>query len=454
MKKVLLVYPPFCTPASPPFSLINIESFLKANYSGEVNILDLNLEFHKQKFPEYQKYFQDETNWIDYETKASQYFKESKHIYSENNKLVVNGEEPELFNELLKQITDKNPDVVAFSIVYSSQAFFALSLLKAIKSLNSSKKKITTVIGGPAINEKLIQASDKTLNNDIELLELILDKKIVESKLNFNYTANYNSVNLKNYFTPKPVIPIKTSNGCYYQQCVFCSHHKNAKYTNYSLELIKKNIIASKQKYFFLIDDMISAKRLLEFARQVKDLKIKWACQLKPTKEYNFSVLKKLKDAGLEMVMWGVESGNQRILDAMKKGTNVSDIKQVLVNVHKNKIKNIVYIMFGFPTETKEEFIDTIDFLKENSENIDLVSTSIFGLQNDTKMFSNPQKYGISSVTEEKRTVLEPKIEYETTSGLSRKEAAKMREKYKKTFERINKYPKNMNYFREHMLLK
>ncbi|MBU1202120.1 MAG: radical SAM protein [Nanoarchaeota archaeon] len=447
MKNVLLVYLPFCTPASPPFSLTSIYSFLKANYNGGVSLLDLNLEFHKLKFSSYQRYFQDEKQWANYEEVFSDYFRESSKVYSENNRLVVDGKNPELFDELLNQILDKKPDVVAFSIVYSSQSFYALLILKALKG------KIKTVIGGPAINERLSLIADKTLSNDVELLEFISEKKTDSTKLDFNYVTDFNVFKLKEYFTPKPVVPIKTSTSCYYKQCTFCSHHKNVKYVEYPLEIIKNNIKSSKQKYFFLIDEMISVDRLLKFAEIVKDLNIKWACQLKPTKEYTSVVLKKLKDAGLEMAMWGVESGNQRILDLMKKGTNVLDVKTVLKNTHDNGIKTIVYIMFGFPTETKEEFLDTINFLKENSKYIDLVSTTVFGLQSNTKIYEKPGGFGIKNVNEEERIVLEPKITYEITSGLTKEGAMKLRKNYKKTLEKINKYPKGMNYFREHMLI-
>ncbi len=424
-----------------------MNSFLKANYSGDIDILDLNLEFHKLKFPSYQKYFQNTMQWNNYEEEVNEYFKESSKVYSENNKLVVKGENPELFEELLKQIIDKKPDLVAFSLVYSSQAFYAYSILKALKGT------IKTVIGGPAINEKLSLIADNTLANEIELLELILNKKVETAKLDFSYLTDFKVHKLKDYFTPEPVIPIKTSNSCYYKQCVFCTHHNNAKYIEYSLDLIKKNIILSKQKYFFIIDDMVHVNRLLEFADTVKNLKIKWACQLRPTKEYTVEVLKKLKQAGLEMVIWGVESGNQRILNLMKKGTNVLDVKKVLKQSSDAGIKNVTYIMFGFPTETKEEFLDTINFLKENTDNIDLVSTSIFGLQKESKMFGEPENFGIKNVCEEKRTVLEPKISYEIISGLTKKEVIKLRDNYKKTLDKINKYPKGMNYFREHMLI-
>jgi len=422
-------------------------SFLKANYSGKVDVLDLNLEFHKLKFPSYQRYFQNKEKWVNYNKTVNDYFKESSKVYSQNNKLVVNDYKPELFDELIKQIIEKKPNIVAFSIVYSSQAFYTLSILKALKG------KVITIIGGPAVNEKLSLVADKTLNSEIELLTFISENKIDKTKLNFNYTTNFSVHKLNEYFTPKPVIPIKTSNSCYYKKCVFCTHHKNIKYTEYPFEHIKNDIKSSKQKYFFLIDDMISTNRLLKFAKTVKNLKIKWTCQLKPTKEYTTKVLNKLKKAGLEMIIWGVESGNQRILNLMRKGTNVVDIKTVLENSHNNKIKNVTYIMFGFPTETKEEFLDTINFLKENSINIDLVSTSIFGLQNNTKIYAKPEEFGIKNIVEEERTVLEPKICYETTSGLTKRDIIKMRTNYKKTLNKINKYSRGMNYFREHMLV-
>jgi anaerobic magnesium-protoporphyrin IX monomethyl ester cyclase len=136
----------------------------------------------------------------------------------------------------------------------------------------------------------------------------------------------------------------------------------------------------------------------------------------------------------------------------MNKGTNVNDIQNVLLNSKKANIKNITYIMFGFPTETKEEFLDTINFLKENEKNIDLVSTTVFGLQKDTPLFNNPNKFGIKKIIEKQRTILEPKIYYEVEKGLSKEQILKLKENYKKTILKINKYPKEMNFFREHMI--
>ncbi|MFH1972061.1 MAG: B12-binding domain-containing radical SAM protein [archaeon] len=415
--KILLVYPPFCTPASPPYSVTNLHSKLK-----DSEVLDLNLEFHKLMFPIYEEYYQ-KGEWKDYDLLTTEYHRKTSITYAKNNRKVINGKKPEFFDILLEKIKEKKADIIAFSVVYSSQTFYTHALLKELKN---------TVVGGPAVNKKLIDLTDKTL--DIPNTDLPLKFK-----------------NVNEYFVPNPVIPIKTSSTCFYKKCSFCTHYTDSVYCEYDLENIKETIVNSKQKYFFLIDDMIPTKRLLKIAEMMKPLNVKWTCQLKPTSDLNYEVLKELKESGLSFIMWGVESGSDRILTLMNKGTNKKDISKVLTDSHKAGIKNMIYIILGFPTETKEEFLETIGFLEKNEKNIDLVLTSIFGLQKGSEIYKNPKKFGIINVIEEKRTLLEPKISYKTNQGLTQKEAKELRKKYKKTIDKINKYPKAMNFFREHM---
>ena len=175
-------------------------------------------------------------------------------------------------------------------------------------------------------------------------------------------------------------------------------------------------------------------------------------CQLRPTKDLDKETLNILFDSGLKMIIWGVESGNDRILKLMQKGTNPEDVVEVLSNSKKAGIKNVLYIMFGFPTETKEEFLDTINFLKSNQENIDLISTSTFGLQKGTPIYNHPEQFNVTEIKETKRTVLEAKISYQISSGLSQEEIKQLKKNHKNTLEKINKYPKEMNFFREHLL--
>jgi radical SAM superfamily enzyme YgiQ (UPF0313 family) len=443
MKNLLLIYPPFCTPASPPYSLANLLGFLRKNTGLDVSAADLNIRFHELKFKKYQDYFKNFRNDMeDYDNMSKEFVQQSKDVYLKNHKEILGGKKPEFFDILLKEITDRKPDIAAFSIVYSSQAFYASALIEELKKLG-----IKTIIGGPAVNSKI--KADYCFCNETEFLEFLNSKK---TDADYNYTADFDDFDLNKYFVPEIVLPVKTTSSCYYQKCVFCGHHGNVKYKEYDLKLLKRLLEKTKAKKVFIIDDMISAERCLAIAKIMKELGIKWMCQLKPVKEYDEKTLKTLSDSGLKIIIWGAESGSDRILNLMKKGTNIRDVEDVLKLSHAAGIKNVIYIMFGFPTETKEEFMQTIDFLKKNQEYISLISTSVFGLQEETLMCRNPEEYGITEITKDERTLLEPKLSYKTKSGLSNEEAKELRKRYKKTIEKINKFPAKMNFFREHML--
>jgi len=440
---ITLIYSPFCTPASPPYAITRLYSFLKNNLnkSYNLNILDLNIFFHNLKFQKPNK-----------ET-LTHFAQESNKIYSQNNNLVVDGKNPEFLQECLAEILKSKPDVVAFSLIYSSQCFYTLALIKELKKYN-----IKTIIGGPAVNSKLIVIADFFLKDEIELYDYITKENVYHdekklNKLNYNVILDYSIYNKKDYFVPELVIPLKTSTCCFYQKCTFCTHHGNGLYQEFSLDDIKESIIKSKAKFVFFIDDMFSKDRLLKLAEIVKPLNISWMCQLKPIKDFDEKTLQTLKESGLKLIIWGVESGCDRILKLMKKGTNKYNIQEVLENSKRVGISNVVYIMFGFPTETENEFIETIDFLKTNDKNIDLISTAIFGLQEGSYIYSHPQEFEIKEILKEERTVLEPKITYILNKGMSQEEAKKFRDKYKKTLEKINKFPKTYNFFREWMLV-
>lgn len=450
--KILLVYPPFCTPVSPPHSLVHLYWFLRENSAAdlELEILDLNLLFHNRKWKQQGDYFRsfaDKYNRSTYEQISKRFMNESTLTYAENNKKVVREQTPEFFDDFIEIIVKKKADVIALSIVYSSQTFYSYALLKKLR-----EKNINTIIGGPAVNQKLQEVST-LLKNEIECLEYISQRGIDKNTLKIIQSVDFSILPLQDYFTPEIVLPLRTSISCYYKQCVFCTHHGNKKYIELPLDTIKKTIVRSGAKKIFLIDDMIPKRRLLEIAHALKPLNVSWMCQLRPTTENNAETLKILHESGLKIILWGVESGSQRILDLMKKGTIIEDIKQVLKDSRDAGIKNGLYIMFGFPTETKQEFFETINFLKSNEQNIDQVSSTIFGLQETAPMFSHPEKYDISGIELQKRTILSPKVLYKTNRGLTQKEATIIRKRQKNGLGKINHFPEAMNFLREHMLL-
>ena len=440
MKNLLLVYPPFCTPASPPYSITNLYSKIKSNSNINVSAIDLNVEFHNLFFKNYLDYFKDLNKWSDYKEVSTRCREDFNNVYSNNHKLILNNKLPQGFNQLLELIVKKKPDVVAFSIVYSSQVFYAYALIKKLKELN-----IKTIIGGPSVSSKLKSEADLFFSDESALFNYL--------KISINNTRalDFSIYDLDKYFTPEIVLPLKTSSTCYYKMCAFCSHFSNKKYEEYDLDFIDKTIKHNVSKYFFLIDDMIHSKRLLALAKIFKKYNCTWACQLKPTKDFSKEVLHELKESGLKFVMWGVESGSNRVLNLMSKATNKDDIALILKNSKESGIINTVYIMFGFPSETLDEFNETINFLKDNRDNVDLVLSSIFGLQKGTRVYLNPEKYFITKIFEEKRTLLDSKISFDVSSGITTIKATKLRKSHLKLLDKINKFPRKTNFFREHM---
>ena len=88
MNKVLLIYPPFCTPASPPYSITNLYWFLRNNLSNDYDLdaLDLNVKFHNKVFSKFGEYYKNLDNNFDlkeYEEITNQYNKITHKTYSE-----------------------------------------------------------------------------------------------------------------------------------------------------------------------------------------------------------------------------------------------------------------------------------------------------------------------------------------------------------------------------------
>ena len=405
--KVLLLYPPFCSPASPSYSLTNLAAAIEANSDYEVEILDLNISYHRKRFPEAKEAFQKGGD-------IKKYFFESTQVYSLENKKVIAGENPQYLQEFVELIEKKKADYVALSVVYSSQTFYCYALLKELK-----KRGIACFVGGPAVNHKLLEFAT-FLKDESALLQKIGVEKIEDKKvLDFSVYSDY--------FVPEIVVPIKSVNTCYYQQCSFCTHHGNLTYKEYSLEEIENTLVRSCAKKVFLLDDMNHKERLLALANVMKKLHIDWMCQLRPDVVWDKKTLETLYSSGLRVVLWGVESGNNRILKLMRKGTKVEDIEIVLKHAKEVGIKNVVYMLFGFPSETKEEFLESVTFLERNTENIDLVSPATFGLQVGSPMYTHYEDFGIQTITQKERTILAPKILYTLKTGLSQEEAEKLK---------------------------
>lgn len=78
----------------------------------------------------------------------------------------------------------------------------------------------------------------------------------------------------------------------------------------------------------------------------------------------DYEMLKKFKDAGCWMISYGIESGDQEVLDSIKKGTTVEQAERAVNLTKKAGLSVIAHCIFGGPKETKKTIQKTIKFVK------------------------------------------------------------------------------------------
>ncbi|MBZ9577940.1 cobalamin-dependent protein [Patescibacteria group bacterium] len=169
-------------------------------------------------------------------------------------------------------------------------------------------------------------------------------------------------------------LPILGSRGCAYR-CSFCAQDKIYPRPNYrkSEDIIKEleymcNRYDARYFGFFDTNFPFSIEFGLQFCRELIQRglhkKIKWCTETR-VDLVNEELLLMMKRAGVHLVMFGLESGNQAVLDRNNKGTTLEQARRTMRIVKKSKIYTLGSFILGLPGETKETCEETIKFAKE-----------------------------------------------------------------------------------------
>jgi len=167
--------------------------------------------------------------------------------------------------------------------------------------------------------------------------------------------------------------PVFTSRGCAYK-CIFCSRPWGSKVRYRSIQNIIEEIREIEELYrpkvIYFWDENFCADRekvfgLLERIRGNKITKnIKWFCQTH-INDLDYELLKLMKESGCIRMGIGIESGNERMLRKIDKGTTKKRICQVVSWLKEIKIPIEGYFLFGLPDECWQTAMDTIKFAVE-----------------------------------------------------------------------------------------
>lgn len=172
------------------------------------------------------------------------------------------------------------------------------------------------------------------------------------------------------YIWGKRVANIITSRGCPYE-CTFCEAKMTFGRTHrfHSEERVLADLDYLNSKYgydsFQFYDDIftINRKRVVRLCNLLinSGRRYKWMCYTR-TDLVDPELLLLMKEAGCYQISFGPESGDQELLDGIKKKLTVEDNYQGIQYAHEAGILTVGTLMLGLPGETKEQTKKTIDF--------------------------------------------------------------------------------------------
>nr|WP_220485303.1 radical SAM protein [Myroides sp. WP-1] len=326
----------------------------------------------------------------------------------------------ELTIELLAPIiAHSNPKIVGFSVPFPGNLYSAFRCAQWIRK-NHPEIKIT--MGGGYPNTELRSLSDArvfeffdfiTLDDGeapLENLILHVEGKISQAELKRTFvcangevvyinnplkrdykqaevgTPDYTDLKLNDYISVIEVVnpmhrmwsdgrwnKLTMAHGCYWGKCTFC---------DISLDYIKvyepvaAKLIVDRMETlveqtgetgFHFVDEAAPPALMREVALEIirRKLTVSWWTNIRFEKSFTRDLCLLLKASGCIAVSGGLEVASDRLLKLIEKGVTVEQVARVNRNFTEAGILVHAYLMYGFPTQTAQETIDSLEMVRQ-----------------------------------------------------------------------------------------
>ncbi|PLX92322.1 MAG: radical SAM protein [Desulfuromonas sp.] len=335
---------------------------------------------------------------------------------------VVQGKATTLFNSWLSQtilpcIVTLAPKAVALSVNYRHQVLPAFALAGMLRRALPTLK----IYGGGgmfsswrntlrAANQKL-PPFDRIIFGPGEgplqqlLTQSAPDDYWLEGRQG-EYLPDFSNLDLPAYLSPRPVLPLTTSRGCYWQHCRFCPEAESPTHPYGALAaaevpaLLRTLTQRYHVQHLHLTDNAIPPVTLRALAAPgALPPELVWHGFVRFERLLcEPDLVQGLAANGCRLLQLGLESGSQAVLDRMGKGTQLDDVIVILKTLKKAGIATYVYIMVGTPGESREEAEATRIFLEEHADLIGYLNLSLMNLPREASLLETPQAFGICEV--------------------------------------------------------
>ncbi|MCF8090887.1 MAG: radical SAM protein [Desulfotignum sp.] len=449
--RVVLVFPPRASATYVPLGIASLAAFIASAVPGTgVRLADLNIDTwirlanadpHGQDLMDFVRgktgTFTDPGQTLSIKPVWDRLRRQMSLLCRQAETFVATGEADTLFLSLLgshtRQIMASDPELVCISVLFPEQMPFAAALARTLRQAMGKKSgtRCRVVMGGAMMSALSVQdlltavpEIDAVVSgegedavaalctgipfSDISGLtfrqenEIRTNPKSPAISLKNLAAPDFSQLPLDAYFNPVPVLPVLFSRGCAWRKCRFCSH--NFSFGGYRRKPVEAFVseLAEYQRtlgacHFYSADEYILPRDMDAICEEIlaRGLKISFHILGKPTADCTPGSLALWSAAGCRWIGWGIESGSQRLLDLVNKGTCVRDVQTVLKDSAAAGISNLGLMIFGLPTSTDQDLDQTLAFLSDAYDSLDGLTASAFVLFDNTHFARNAYRYGM-----------------------------------------------------------
>jgi anaerobic magnesium-protoporphyrin IX monomethyl ester cyclase len=336
-------------------------------------------------------------------------------------------------------------DCIGISIVYDHQMLPALHLTRLIKKHWPEK---LVLIGGTAVSQCFKYLRDKSLlkrffavcdgivvgegetamceiaaaGGDLSQQRRIPNLITYDAKrdaLNVPATIHYEHVATLGrpiyeypwdlYLAPSRAINYSPTRGCYWNRCTFCDYGLNTNkptspWRERPVDVVVEDLTQIQQRerieYVYFAVDVMAPGYLerLSDALDEAHLDLRWSAEIRMERIFSEERCRKMARSGCVCVSFGMESGNQRVLDLIDKGTKVQYMGETMKHFAEAGIAVQLMGFSHFPTETAAERRDTAAFVESHKEHWSAGGIGKFVLTGTALVAKNPEKFGLTLV--------------------------------------------------------
>jgi len=373
-------------------------------------------------------------------------FDEALDTAAQHDLIVIHTSTPSLRNDIrfAQTLKERKPEATV-GFIGAHVAVLPEETLNAAPSLDFVARKefdftIKEIAEGAAFADVLgVSYRDRKTNSIVHTPERPLLMNMDE--LPFVVNVYKRDLDISKYYIgylQHPYVSLYTGRGCY-SRCIFCLWPQTIggnKYRVRSPEHVFEEMKLAKRlfpeaKEFFFDDDTFTDNRprAEQIAGMLKTTGITWSCNAKANVPYE--TLKAMREGGLRLLLVGFESGNQQILNNIRKGIRTDRAREFVKNCKLLGIKIHGTFILGLPGETRETIQQTMDYARELD--VDTIQVSLAAPYPGTELYAQALANGWlkKDVLVDEHGIQDATLEY---PGLTREEMFKAVEDFYRRF--------------------